>query len=69
MVLNLLCLSGIFRFCTLSPSGFSVEKQKRYATSLRVNMTSYVNVSDVKGTENRYVCQIVNKKKKILFLS
>ena len=47
-------------------SSFSVERQKRYATSSHVQMTSFVNVCDVKSAEKRYPCfKIVNNKTKI----
>ena len=46
--------------------GFSVGRQKRYATSSHVQMTSFVNVCDVKSAEKRYAClKIVNNKTKM----
>ena len=47
-------------------SCFSVGRQKQYATSSHVQMTSFVNVCDVKSAEKRYAClKIVNNKTKI----
>ena len=41
-------------------------KQKRYATSSNVKITSFVNVYDVKSAEKRYAClKVVNNKTKI----
>ena len=41
-------------------------RQKRYATSSYVQMTSFVNVCDVKSAEKRYAClKIVNNKTKL----
>ena len=37
-------------------SSFSFGRQKRYATSSHVQMTSFVNVCDVKSAEKRYAC-------------
>ena len=52
----IVCFLEFFRFCTSSSAGYSVGRQKRYATSSHVYMTSSVNVCDVKGAENCYVC-------------
>ena len=47
------------------PSSFSVGSQNVNATSSHVQMTSFVNVCDVKSTEKRYAClKIVNNKTK-----
>ena len=35
------------------PSSYSVGRQKRYATSSHLQMTSFVNVCDVKSAEKR----------------
>ena len=49
LVLNLLCFSRIFHFCTLSSSGFSVGREKLYEGSLHVHMLSFVDVHDDKN--------------------
>ena len=42
------------------------ERQKCYATSSHVQMTSFVNVCDVESAEKRYAClKIVNNKTKM----
>ena len=47
-------------------SSFSVGRQKRYATSSHVQMTSCANVCDVKSAEKRYAfLKIVNNKTKM----
>ena len=40
--------------------GFSVGKQKRYATSRHVYLTSYANICNIKREGNRHVSLIVN---------
>ena len=51
----------------LDPPVFSVGRQKRYATSLHVQITSFVNVCDVKMPEKRYAClKSVNYKTKMI---
>ena len=47
-------------------SSFSVGRQKRYATSSHVRMTSFINVCDVKRAEKHFAClKIANNKTKM----
>ena len=65
LVLNYCDFLEFFVFVPRS-SSFSVGRQKRYATSLHVQMTSFVNACDVKSAEKRYAClKIVNNKTKL----
>ena len=51
-----------FSFYFLDPPGFSVGRQKRYATSSHVQMTSFVKVCNVKSIEKGYAClKILNE--------
>ena len=45
------------------PSSYIVGRQKRYATSSHVQMTSFINVCDVRSAEKRYACFkiVINK--------
>ena len=55
-----------FSILFLDPPVSVLEDRKCYATSLHVQMTSFVNVCDVKTAEKRYAClKIVNIKTKI----
>ena len=61
-------ISNFLEFFVFVPrsSSFSIGRQKRYAKSSHVQMTSFVNVCDVKSAEKRYACvKIVNNKTKI----
>ena len=58
----------MLRFCTSSFSGFFVGSQHRYANSLHINMTLFVNACDFKSKNYSNDCQNENKQKNFFFV-